>query len=275
VSEATGSDLATLTQRAQDWYAETTWRRAATLVELGPRAWGLLTPEWPKSYANNGIVLRTDPGPDTLLRWSEEVLGGAGLEHRYVMAFCQLSPTTRDALVAAGYDVQPEVTMVRPNSLGPLAPVDGVTVELVPEEVTVGLQQRMWVQEWQPGADAETVRQLVGRRITYPASGEFLSYVVREDGADDPVSGDLVACLDLCVRPPMAEVDGVATLTDHRRRRYGEALLATAIAASIERGCTVVVLTALADDWPQEWYARRGFVAIEPTWAATRVAPSV
>ena len=84
-----------LGERIADWYAELTWRRGSTLVQPDDRTWVLLSPEWPRSYANNGILVRADPGGESLLAWGEELLGGAGLEHRHVFALCDLSEQTR------------------------------------------------------------------------------------------------------------------------------------------------------------------------------------
>ena len=270
MSEPIAEDLRELTRRAQDWYAETTYLRATELVRLDESAWGLLTPEWPRSYAHNGILLRADPGPERIVAWGEEVLGGAGLPHRYVMALCALSPQSREALLAAGYELQPELTMVRPATAGPLESPAGVVVELVDEPTVEPLEARMWVEEWLPGAEEESVRQLTGRRVTHARAGEFLSYVVRDPDERHPSSGDLAACLDLLVRGWAAEVDGVATLAAHRRKGYGDALLARAVETAADRGVEQVVLTALVEDWPQHWYARRGFRALDPTWVATR-----
>ena len=111
----TSSDLPEdLGERIADWYAELTWRRGTTLLQPDERTWVLLSPEWPRSYTNNGILLRSDPGGETLLAWGDQFLGGAGLEHRHVFALGDLSSATRDTLTADGYTVEEEVVQVRP-----------------------------------------------------------------------------------------------------------------------------------------------------------------
>lgn len=254
-----------LAERLADWYAELTWRRGTTVIRPDAATWVLLSPEWPKSYANNGILLRADPGPTALLAWGDEHLGGAGLEHRHVFALCDLSAATRAVLASAGFAVDAEVVMARPVSAGPIGAPDGVTVEEVPLAEVEELHEALWREEWMPSADAETVRQLVARRASYTASGEMVTLLVR-----DPETGAPAATTDLCVAGWAAEVDGVATREAFRGRGYGEAMLARALEIAASRGCAYVALTAMVEDWPKDWYARRGFVTIGPAWSASR-----
>ncbi len=250
--------------RVAEWCADTTRRVASSVVRLGEHAWGLVTPEWPISYQHNGILVREDPGADQVVRWGDDVLGAAGLDHRYVIGLCPLTGATRTALESRGYDLQDELLMARDLPGDPFPPPGDVDVEIVEEAAIAPLQRRLWVQEWLPGADAETVRQLTGRRATYSRIGKVTTYTVRDQGTREPVSA-----LDLRVRGWCAEVDGVATLEPHRGRGYGDGVLARAVADATSAGCTHAVLTALADDWPLHWYARHGFRAVHPSWVAT------
>ncbi len=251
--------------RIADWYAELTWRRGSTVIRPDDTTWILLSPEWPRSYANNGILLRADPGAEAIVAWGDEHLGGAGLAHRHVFALCDLSSETRASLVEQGYEVQRELIMARPTSAGPIEAPAGVAVELVENAVVEPLHRLLWAEEWLPNAEPETVRQLIERRESYPRSGEMLAYAVR-----DPDSGEPVASLDICVAGWAGEIDGVATMASHRGRGYGDAMLATALDVIAERGCAYAALTALVDDWPKQWYERRGFLPCGPAWAATR-----
>jgi GNAT superfamily N-acetyltransferase len=254
-----------LGERIADWYAELTWRRGSTVVRPDSRAWVLLSPEWPHSYANNGVLVRADPGADVLLAWGEEFLGGAGLDHRHVFALCDLSPGTRAALVAAGYSVEEEVVQARPTAVGPLpAPAD-VAVEVVPLDEVDALHEVLWREEWLPSASDETVRQLIARRASYSRSGEMITLLVR-----DTQTGEPAATTDVCIAGWTAEVDGVATRERFRGRGYGDAMLATAVQLAADRGCAYVALTAMVEDWPKDWYARRGFVTVGPAWSASR-----
>lgn len=251
--------------RVADWYAEQARRRATTVLDLAEDAWLLRTPEWPRSFSGNGVLVRRDPGAEPLRAWAEEHLGGAGLAHRHVAALCDLSDGTRAGLVSAGFELRPEMLMGRPVAAGPLsARTDVAVVELTPEESAV-LTARLWREVWMPGLADETLRQLVGRAETYPRSGELVRLGVR-----DAATGEAVACLDVAVMGAAAEIDAVATLPAYRRLGYGDALLAAGLAVIESHGCDLAVLTALPDDWPHEWYARRGFAQVATAWEALR-----
>lgn len=258
-----------LSEQVHDWYAQITRGRATTLIELDSHSWGLLTPEWPRSYANNGILVRRDPGAGQLIAWADEVLGADEFTHRYVMAMCDLSPATIDGLTQAGYTMEPELQMVRPLADSDMVPPSPL-VAVVDEETIRPFNARMWREEWLPTADDETVRQLVGRRATYSRSTKFISFVVRDpEAAQD--SNDFVACCDIAIKDWATELDGVTTLADHRKRGYGEILIQTALSMARSAGCDYAILTALADDWPRHWYARRGFLETGPAWVATKM----
>jgi ribosomal protein S18 acetylase RimI-like enzyme len=67
-----------------------------------------------------------------------------------------------------------------------------------------------------------------------------------------PVATSRLSCLG-----SIAEIMGVVTVPEARRRGYGTALTCAAIAAATERGCTVAMLTATALGYPV--YIRMGF----------------
>ena len=255
-----------LGDRVSDWYAEQLRRRATSAVELADGAWALSTPEWPRSYAGNGILVRRDPGADALLSWGDEHLGAAGLDHRYVMAFCDLAASTRAGLAAAGFELEPEMFMARPTSAGLLHAPTAIHVEVLAADEVRALTERLWREVWNPSYDDETVRQLAGRADVSTRSGPVVTFVVR-----DPVSGDVVSRLDVAVMGETAEVDAVVTFPAFRGHGHADALLAAGIAEIASRGCDLAVLTALPGDWPWQWYARRGFARTGDSWIATKV----
>ena len=256
-----------LGEHVADWYAETTLLRAQSVADLDDGAWATLTPRWPDSFATNCVVVRRDPGGDRLVAWADEHLGSAGLSHRYVSAYCDLSEETRQTLVAAGYELTPLVEMALPL---PAAVAPGeARAELVELDTTGLLHRVLWTDEWMPGIAESEVTQLVERRLDDRA-GETLSWAVRDPAASHPVSSDLVACTDLCLRGWTGEIDAVATLKAFRGKGYAAALMTAAIDAATMHGCTHVVLSALADDWPRAWYSRLGFVDVGVAWEALR-----
>jgi GNAT superfamily N-acetyltransferase len=264
---APADPAAQLGERVADWYTETTLLRAQTITPLDDGAWTVLTPRWPSSFATNCVVVRRDPGGDELVAWADEHLGGAGLSHRYVSAYCDLTEPTRQALVAAGYELTQLVEMALP--LPAVVAPGAARAELVDLRETGRLHRVLWTDEWMPGIAESEVTQLVERRLDEGA-GETLSWAVRDPAASHPVSGDLVASTDLCLRGWTGEIDAVATLTAFRGKGYAAALMASAIEAATARGCTHVVLSALAEDWPRAWYSRLGFVEVGVAWEALR-----
>ncbi len=266
VPDASATELG---DRVADWYAEQSRRRATSVLDIAEGAWLLRTPEWPRSFSGNGVLVRRDPGAEALIAWTDEHLGGAGLDHRHVAALCDLSDGTRAGLAEAGFELRPEMLMARPVAAGPLpGRTDVVVEELTPEESGV-LTARLWREVWMPDVAEETLRQLVGRAAGYSRSGELVRLGVR-----DAETGEAVACLDVAVMGAAAEIDAVATLPQYRRRGYGDALLAAGLAVVESRGCDLAVLTALPDDWPHEWYSRSGFVRVATAWEALRAPES-
>ncbi len=247
--------------RVRAWYAATTLLRAADAVACGSSAWVARTPQWPASYAHNALVLSADPGAAQVVSWADA--GLTGLDHRTVLAFCRMAAGTVEGLVAAGYDVQSQVLMARTPELFGTTRARAYQVDPYGAEVRE-LQERLWREEWLPGAPDDTVEQLVDRRSELERAGDAVTLVAREDGLT-------VACLDVTVREGITELDGLATLTAYRGRGYGEALMAAGCAYAHEVGAELVTLAALVEDWPRTWYVRLGFTELGPATEATRV----
>jgi hypothetical protein len=51
-------------------------------------------------------------------------------------------------------------------------------------------------------------------------------------------------------------------------------VVAKVLSLAAEAGCDLVVLEADADDWPREWYARRGFRVVGSVWDVSRAGAS-
>lgn len=263
VGEVGAADAA-LGERVADWYAESNLASAGEVAALADGVWAMRTPAYPKSFAHNAVLVRRDPGPAALVAWADEVLADA--DHRYVNAECDLSDDTREGLREAGYELTSLVLMARELDVEPSLP-QAISVERATRDDIARLHGVLWRTEWLPGIGDDEVAQLVDRRGEGP--GE-LAWVVRDAELEDPACGDLVACTDLHVRGWAAEVDAVATRVPARGRGYADALLATAVRAAYDAGCTHVVLSALTEDWPLHWYARRGFRVVGRSWEALK-----
>jgi GNAT superfamily N-acetyltransferase len=69
-------------------------------------------------------------------------------------------------------------------------------------------------------------------------------------------------------------VESVLTDPAARGRGHADALLARILTMAADAGCDLVVLEADADDWPREWYARRGFRPVGSEWDVSRPGAS-
>lgn len=252
---------------AADWYADIRRARAESVLDVAEGVWALLSPEHPNSFVHNTILARRDAGT-ALLAWADEVLGGAGLAHRHLVLQAPLTDATRDALVEAGWSIEPEVVMSRPSALGPMTVPDGIVVEQVEPEATCDFEARLWREEWIPGIGDDELGDLLSRRSSMDVAGPYLTFVVRD------VEGTIVAAADMAVRGDAAEVDGVATWPEHRGKGYGDALIGACVVEAIARGLPHLHLEALTDDWPRHWYARRGWAELGPFTSATRRPPA-
>ena len=82
------------------------------------------------------------------------------------------------------------------------------------------------------------------------------------------MGGTVVAAAVLKIDGATAGLDAVGTDPAHRGRGHGDALVTDALALAAAAGCDVVGLDASIDDWPRDWYARRGFAETTRSWFA-------
>ena len=248
--------------RARVWLATTAGLRVDEVAPLREGAWALRTPDWEHSFSHNCLLLTADPGPDQILALVTEAL--PDVTHRHITAFCPLGTQTLTTLVSSGYEVQPEIVMTRAVTAGPLTAPDIEVTAVDPDSAELNaLQERLWHEEWLPSADDLVVAQLVGRRSELSRAGNLVSLVIAAG------SGELVATMDVCIRDGIAEFDGLAVLSPHRGKAYGQALFARGWKIAAEIGCDMVVLNALRDDWPRGWYERLGFAIVGPATEAS------
>ncbi|GAA3593131.1 hypothetical protein GCM10022223_04960 [Kineosporia mesophila] len=62
--------------------------------------------------------------------------------------------------------------------------------------------------------------------------------------------------------PGWARLQEVDVFPGHRGQGFGDALLAAALDHLAERGVHTAIIGADEDDWPLDWYRRRGFTAV-------------
>jgi GNAT superfamily N-acetyltransferase len=127
-----------------------------------------------------------------------------------------------------------------------------------------------WAADWrrnQPGITAAEITQLITRHDAEETVVDLRHLAVFARFV--PVA----ACV-LKIDGGTALIDAVTTDPAHRHQGHGDTLLRTARALAAAAGCDLLVLQAVADDWPRQWYARRGFTEATRSWEATRVLPT-
>jgi ribosomal protein S18 acetylase RimI-like enzyme len=179
---------------------------------------------------------------------ADDVLGGAGLEHRVIwVADPEQGERLAPAFAALGYDVDRNVVMVHARE------PDAWTDDRA-EEVDLASAKAMWflAQSEEPDTSRSDARMLA----------DFLDVLV--EGADARfygvhVDGDVVAGAQLMVLDGIAQIEDVVTLAAHRGRGHARAAVLAAVRAARDDGADLVYLAADDEDWPKHMYAKLGF----------------
>jgi uncharacterized protein (DUF952 family)/ribosomal protein S18 acetylase RimI-like enzyme len=247
--------------RALAFLASLPVRRAVGVGDV-PGGVAVLDPDFPHSRDNNRLVLTDPVDAATIEAAAGEVGGNAGWRHQTATLLWPDAAGTAADLAARGWDTEELVLMARPA-----VPADGAGRAEVVDQREV---HEFWAASWrQQLADErqldDVVAQLVGREHLNDRVVAVTDVVVREQGR-------VVSSGQLRVDGATAAVDSVLTDPAAQGRGHADAVLARALTLAADAGCDLVVLEAAADDWPQHWYARRGFEAVGAAWQADRPA---
>lgn len=228
-------------------------RRTATAEVPVAGGVAVRTAPVPASPAHNQLLIDSYVDAEQVAADADRVLGAAA--HRWALLTGAAMAGTAAGLAAHGWRVQELIGMAAPAGGEPVARVEQVDLEALRPLITA---------EWRrafPGTGAAELAQIVeGGRLEEAVLD--VRYLAVPDG------GELVASAILKIDGATAVLDVVATEPEHRGRGHGDALLRTAMALAADAGCDLVVLDAAADDWPRQWYARRGFVEVTRSWSA-------
>jgi uncharacterized protein (DUF952 family)/ribosomal protein S18 acetylase RimI-like enzyme len=237
-------------------------RRAAEVRDV-PGGVAVLDTRYPHSREDNRLVFTEPVDADTIEAATAEVAAAAGLPHRSAALRWSGAEAVAQTLATRGWKVEGLHLMARAAA----ATGGGDRAEVVAQEEVHPLWDRSWRAALaEPGTDLdEVVGQLVGREHRNDHVVAVTDLAVREDGR-------VMAAAQLRVDGATAAVDSVLTDTAARGRGYGDALLARAVDLAAAAGCDLVVLEAAADDWPREWYARRGFDVVGTVFEVVRPA---
>jgi ribosomal protein S18 acetylase RimI-like enzyme len=225
--------------------------QATEVVDLD---WGfaVLQAEFPLSQYHNRIVVTSAAPAEDILATAEQVLGGAGVRHRYVSVDIDALGWALSAeFVAAGYEHETIVTMIH----------SGLEVEPAAHEVrTVSLDtlRPALIRDWRilaTNASDEELGQLADRAVLY-ARGAELTLLAVYDGNEIAAHATLYD--DRVER--IAQFENLVTHIDFRGRGYGGALIRDALRRGREAGSELSFLTTDLNNWTHQWYQRLGYV---------------
>jgi GNAT superfamily N-acetyltransferase len=230
--------------------------------EVRRESWGraFLTPSAPLIWDANWVAIeQIGLSLDEMVAIADEVLGGAGFEHRTVCALDEADGRRLgEALEAeparwAGWEVERTRYMLwrggeveaqdRVREVG-LDEIDELRAALIRESMPPEVEE----------LDA-TVDQLLELERRYGLAAGDRWFVA-------PAGGQPLAACRLLRGEGFGQVEDVATREDARERGYAKAIVLAAVAAAQAAGDTTIFLTAEAADWPQLMYAKLGFETV-------------
>ncbi len=248
--------------RALALYTSLPIRRAVGIGDV-PGGVAVLDPDVAHSRDNNRLVLTEPVDAAAVEDAAAEVSANAGWPHQAAALRWRGAGGVAAELAARGWEIEELVLMSRPGVPAP----EGPRGEVVDQREVHEFWERNWradLADLGSRLDA-AVAQLVGREQLNDRVVAVTDVVVRE-------AGRIVASGQLRVDGATAAVESVLTDRVARGRGHADAVLARILDLAAESGCDLVVLEADAADWPQHWYARRGFEVIGSVWDAVRTA---
>lgn len=260
------------------WLADQAWRRTPEGRQIDPAnsTVAVLDDMYPLSYWSNRII-RTAPlkgtdDADLVMAQADQVLGAAGLAHRQITVMAAVAPMAVAELEAAGYATQRLSLMASsPSDVMSATLLAGRAdhrVREVEEDALGPFLAAEWREEL-PDADEETIAQLIGRRKRMDRAALIVRMAAFGDGeaGHDP---QILGHVDLIIRDGIAEIEEISVISAARGQGVGDSLLLSSAEITGKYGNEHMVLIADKDDWPLQWYRRRGFVELGEAWEFTR-----
>ncbi|HEX4010871.1 MAG TPA: GNAT family N-acetyltransferase [Solirubrobacteraceae bacterium] len=208
----------------------------------------------------------TPPQPDAVVALADRWLGGRGHRH---LVFDDAAAGERIAgtLAAQGWERRRTVYMVRG------AGADAIAPDPRAREISGPEMEALQLASLHEEVGAAAARSGLAARLAATQTALRAGTPARCFGAGD--DGALQAMCTLFLDGdvdgrPVAMIEEVGTLVDHRGRGLARAVVGVAIAAARDWGADLTVVPADADDWPQLIYARLGFAPVGRQITLTR-----
>jgi ribosomal protein S18 acetylase RimI-like enzyme len=194
-------------------------------------------------------ALPADVSANELEADAEVAQARAGFAHRSIF-FRDAATAERlaPAFVARGWEVHRGLVMVLRRA--PERPIDTSRVT----EVAIEDLRAVRMAAMPPWGTPEVRAQMTDAKHGIAERVAVRCFAVLVDG--EPVSST-----DLYEGDGVAQIEDVATLSEHQGRGYASAVVTKAADEARAAGADLVFLVTDADDWPKELYGRLGFDA--------------
>jgi GNAT superfamily N-acetyltransferase len=242
-------------------------RRAAQVRDV-PGGVAVLDPRFRWSHDDNRLLLTDPVAAGTVAETAARAAADADVPDAAATLFWPGAAEVAAELSGRGWQSGELVVMAR----GATPVGGGDRAGIVDQREVHALWDRSWRRQLASRFPDERLRdevvgQLVGREHRNDEVLAVTDVAVREEGR-------VVAAAQLRVDGATAVVDAVMTDPAARRRGFGGAVLARCLDLAATAGCDLVVLEAVADDWPRHWYARQGFDVVGSTWQVSYAGTS-
>ncbi|CAN5143397.1 hypothetical protein BH23ACT9_BH23ACT9_18610 [soil metagenome] len=234
--------------------------RVATTTRALPFGIATLCPDLPLFRGASGVEVVRPAAVSEVLTAIDPLFAEVGLPHRRITtAVAEVAWLLAPALIDRGWRSERLLTMVHDGTTAPM--VSALGFQVVDHERYAPVGRRMLADAgW--GRDPAVQDDVEGyeRRLAEAFGARF---VIDLDG----VSGCHVHR-----HGPIAQIQSVNVLREHRGRGLGTGLLAAAMAQCADAAVRFIV--ADVDDWPQHWYRRLGFRPVAAGWGWTLDPPA-
>jgi len=247
---------------ARDFYIESWNLRAQNRDDVAEGVILVTDDQYPHSYEHNRLFTTAPVDVGALIALADEAMAAA--PHRQIEVLGPVSAEQVAQCESQGFQTQACVVMTRDSSAIDEQLEIADNVQVVTEADLAPWIAQLWRFDL-PNAADDVVSNLVTRRALLDVGSTVVRFAA-------VVDDQIVGSCDLVARGPVAELDAVAVHPDYRQRGLGNDLVRAALSCAHSLAIRRVVLTALTDDWPRDWYSGLGFTEVDQMYTFTRIA---